>query len=96
MITLTIDGKRVQVEKGTHVLDAALNNGIAIPHMCYHPELSVSGGCRLCQVEVEGYAQPVASCGLACSEGMEIKTQSERLTEIRREIIDIFLLFRNP
>jgi formate dehydrogenase alpha subunit len=91
MITLTIDGKSVQVEEGTHVLDAALSNGIAIPHMCYHPELSVSGGCRLCQVEVEGYAQPLASCGLACSEDMVIKTQSERLTEIRREIIDIFL-----
>jgi NADH dehydrogenase/NADH:ubiquinone oxidoreductase subunit G len=91
MITLTIDGKSIQVEEGTHVLDAALSHGINIPHMCYHPELSVSGGCRLCQVEVEGYAQPVTSCGLACSEGLVVQTQSERLTTIRRGIIDIFL-----
>jgi formate dehydrogenase alpha subunit len=91
MITLTIDGKSIHVEEDTHVLDAALSHGIDIPHMCYHPELSVSGGCRLCQVDVEGYAQPVTSCGLACSEGLVIQTQSERLTEIRRGIIDIFL-----
>jgi predicted molibdopterin-dependent oxidoreductase YjgC len=91
MITLTIDGKNIQVEEGTHVLDAALSNGIDIPRLCYHPELSVSGGCRLCQVEVEGYTQPVPSCGLTCSEGLEIQTQSDRLTEIRRGIIDIFL-----
>lgn len=91
MITLTIDGKSIRVEKGTHVLDAALNNGIDIPRLCYHPDLSVSGGCRLCQVEVEGYTQPVPSCGLACAEGLVVKTQSERLTEIRRGVIDIFL-----
>jgi formate dehydrogenase alpha subunit len=91
MITLTIDGKSIQVKEGAHVLDAALSHGIDIPHICYHSELSVSGGCRLCQVEVDGYAQPVPSCGLACSEGLVIQTQSERLTEIRRGIIDIFL-----
>ncbi len=91
MINLTIDGKTIQVEDGTHVLDAALSNGIDIPRLCYHPELSVSGGCRLCQVEVEGYAQPITSCGLACAEGQVIQTQSDRLTEIRRGIIDIFL-----
>lgn len=91
MITLTIDGKTIHVEDGTHVLDAALSHGIDIPHLCYHPALSVSGGCRLCQVEVEGYTQPVTSCGLACAEGQVIHTQSERLTEIRRGIIDIFL-----
>jgi len=91
MITLTIDGKQIQVEEGTHVLDAALRHGIDIPHMCYHPELSVSGGCRLCLVEVEGFAQPVPSCGIVCSEGLVIKTQSEHLSELRRSIIDIYL-----
>ena len=91
MITLTIDGRQIEVDTGTHVLDAALRSGIDIPRLCYHPELSVSGGCRLCQVEVEGYPRPVPSCGLACAEGMVVETQSERLTEIRRGIIDIFL-----
>ena len=91
MITLTIDGKEIQVEEGTNVLEAALQNGIDIPHLCYHSDLSVSGGCRLCQVEVEGYDQPATSCGLACTEGLVIHTQSERLTTIRRNLIDIFL-----
>lgn len=91
MITLTIDGKSIQVKEGTHVLDAALSHGIDIPHLCYHSELSVSGGCRICQVEVEGITQPVPSCGLACSEGLVIQTQSEQLTEIRRGVLDIFL-----
>ncbi len=91
MITLTINGRQIQVEDETNVLDTALKHGIDIPHLCFHPELSVPGGCRLCVVEVEGYAQPVPSCGLACSDGLVIQTESERLTEIRRNIIDLFL-----
>ncbi len=91
MITLTIDEKAIQAKPGTTVLEAALENGIHIPHLCYHPELSVSGGCRLCVVEVEGRPFPVPSCGLACQDGMEVSTQSEQLTEIRRQIIDLFV-----
>ena len=60
-------------------MEAARANGIDIPHLCYHPELSVSGGCRLCLVEVEGRPYPIASCGLLCENGMEIRTQSEQL-----------------
>ena len=48
MINLTIDGKSIQAEPGSSVMEAALENGIDIPRLCYHPELSVSGGCRLC------------------------------------------------
>ncbi|MCK5054664.1 MAG: (2Fe-2S)-binding protein, partial [Anaerolineales bacterium] len=54
MITLSIDTKTIQVLPNTNVLKAALDNGIHIPHLCFHPELSISGGCRLCLVEVEG------------------------------------------
>jgi formate dehydrogenase alpha subunit len=91
MITLTIDGKKIQVEEGTNVLEAALQNGIDIPHLCYHSDLSVSGGCRLCQVEVDGYTDPMTSCGLECTEGLVVQTQSERLSAIRRNLIDLFL-----
>lgn len=91
MISLTIDGKRIQVEPGTTVLDAALANNVHIPHLCYHPELSVSGGCRLCIVEVQGRPVPTPACELTCQEGMDIATQSETLFNLRRELIDLFL-----
>jgi formate dehydrogenase alpha subunit len=91
MMRLTIDGVEIQAKAGSTVLEAALENGIDIPRLCYHPELSVSGGCRMCQVEVEGSQDPVPSCGLACAEGMSITTQSERLSAVRRQVLDVFL-----
>ncbi len=91
MIELIIDGHTIQAEPGMSVLEAALANGIDIPHLCYHPDLSISGGCRLCLVEIEGRPTPVPSCGLVCEDGMVIRTQSEQLTGLRREIIDLFV-----
>lgn len=91
MIKLTIDGKEVEAQPGTTVLEAALAHSIDIPHLCYHPELTVSGGCRLCQVEVEGYPGPMTSCGLEVETGMAVRTQSEQLSDIRRELIDLFV-----
>jgi predicted molibdopterin-dependent oxidoreductase YjgC len=91
MLNLTIDDRAILVQPGTTVLEAALDNGIDIPRLCYHPELSVSGGCRLCLVEIEGRADPVPSCGVDCAEGMVIRTQSEQLSAMRREVIDLFV-----
>ena len=91
MIKLAIDGQEIETQSGTTVLEAALAHGIDIPHICYHPDLSISGGCRLCQVEVEGYPEPVTSCGLVAAEGMIVQTQSENLTSIRRELIDLLV-----
>lgn len=91
MITLTIDGKTIEVAPDTNVLEAALTNGIDIPHLCYHPDLSISGGCRLCLVEIEGRPNPMPSCGLVCEDGMVITTQSEQLTAMRRAIIDLLI-----
>ena len=91
MIELTIDGQIIQTAEGKSVMEAALANGIEIPHLCYHPELSVSGGCRLCVVEIEGWTDPMASCGLACQDGMVVRAQSEQLSDMRRDIIDLFV-----
>ena len=91
MITLTIDERTLQVSPGTTVLQAAQAAGIAIPNLCHHPELRPNGGCRLCIVEVEGKPAPAPSCGLLCDEGMVVSTQTERLQEMRREIIDLLL-----
>ncbi len=91
MIELKIDGQTIQTDEGRSVIEAAQKNGIEIPHLCYHPDLSVAGGCRLCIVEVEGISKPIASCGLACSDGMVVHTQSEQLYNMRRDILDLLL-----
>ena len=91
MINITINKKPIQVKPGTSILEAALNNNIEIPHLCYHPELSVSGGCRLCVVEIEGWDKPTAGCGTEVSEGMVIITQSDLLSELRRDAIDLLI-----
>jgi len=91
MISLTIDGRNFQVEPGTTVMEAAMANHIHIPHLCYHPDLSVSGGCRLCIVEVEGRPSPTPSCELTCHAGMIITTHSDTLFALRRELLDLIL-----
>lgn len=89
MLELIIDGQTLSVQPGMNVLEAALAHSINIPHLCFHPELSISGGCRLCFVEMEGRNDPVASCGLACEDGMVIHTQSEHLSAMRRAVLDL-------
>jgi formate dehydrogenase alpha subunit len=91
VIELKIDGQGIQIRSGATVMEAARENGIDIPHICYHPELSISGGCRLCMVEIEGRNEAAVSCGLLCEEGMVVQTQSEQLTKLRRDIIDLFV-----
>jgi formate dehydrogenase alpha subunit len=91
VIELKINGQAIMAEPGMNVLQAALAHHIDIPHICYHPDLSISGGCRLCLVEVEGRDFPVPSCGLSCEDGMVVQTESEELTAIRRDIIDLFV-----
>jgi predicted molibdopterin-dependent oxidoreductase YjgC len=91
LVELTIDGIKIRTTPGTTVLEAALSNNIDIPRLCYHPDLSVSGGCRLCIVNVDGNPNPTPSCGLACTDGMSIETQNPELSKTRREIIDLFI-----
>jgi NADH-quinone oxidoreductase subunit G len=91
VIKLIIDGQDIKARPGMNVLETALANGIDIPRLCYHPELSISGGCRLCLVEVEGRDFAVPSCGLSCEDGLVVRTQSEALTGLRRDVIDLFV-----
>ena len=91
MVELIIDGQIISAHPGLTVLEAALANNIDIPHLCFHPELDVSGGCRLCIVNVEGRPTPAPSCGLACEEDMVIETHNTNLQRLRREILDLFI-----
>ena len=78
MISLTIDGQKVQVAEGTSVLEAAESIGVKIPTLCYHKALSPYGACRLCLVEIEagGRKSVQASCLYKVQEGMNVQTQT--------------------
>ncbi|MCL0075705.1 2Fe-2S iron-sulfur cluster-binding protein [Dehalococcoidia bacterium] len=93
MISLTIDGRRVQAKDGATILEAAQMFGIDIPTLCYHPVLTSYGACRLCSVEIlqRGRSRMVVSCLYPAEEGLEIKTSSPRVQRLRRGIIELLL-----
>lgn len=91
MIKFNMNGKEIRVKEGTTILEAARENGVDIPTLCYDKNLSIFGGCRLCVVEVEGSANLVASCSAKPLEGMVVHTESEKVVEARKDIIDLLL-----
>ena len=96
MPKLTIDGMEVEVVAGTSILQAAEQLGIEVPRFCYHDKLSVPANCRMCLVEVEGGPpKPVASCAMACGEGMVVHTNSEKVKKARQGVME-FLLINHP
>ncbi|MBI4686577.1 MAG: NADH-quinone oxidoreductase subunit NuoG [Nitrospirae bacterium] len=95
MITITINGKEIKLEKPVTVLEAARANGIKIPALCAHEQLEKYGGCRLCLVEVEKMPRLQTSCTLTVADGMVIKTESENITKARRGVLE-FLLINHP
>ena len=92
-ITLTIDDKQVEVKAGETVLEAAKEAGIYIPTLCYHESVKPSGACRLCVVEArEGdWSKVVVSCMYPPWEGVEILTNSERVRNVRKWILEMLL-----
>ena len=91
MVRVVINEIEIEVKKGTTILDAATLNGIEIPTLCYLVGVSDVGMCRLCMVEVEGYESFLPACRSKCVDGMVITTESEKLTEYRREILNLLL-----
>jgi predicted molibdopterin-dependent oxidoreductase YjgC len=87
-VTLTIDGMEISVTKGTTILDAALQLNISIPVICYHPNLTANGLCRICSVDV-GWRVQVAACVTECQDGMNVKTQSADVRTGRRTILEL-------
>ncbi|RJP58770.1 MAG: ferredoxin [Candidatus Auribacter fodinae] len=91
MVTLIIDGKKVEVPHGTSIMNAAELLGIKVPRLCYHPKLSVEGACRVCIVEVKGARNFIASCATPVAEGMEVTTTSPEIRQARRDIVELIL-----
>jgi NADH dehydrogenase/NADH:ubiquinone oxidoreductase subunit G len=92
-VTLTIDGADFRVAKGTSVLDAALEYGVCIPHLCHIPYLSDIGACRLCIVEhvVNGRSKVTTSCTLLVQDGMVIRSNTEKIRKLRRNIAELLV-----
>jgi NADH-quinone oxidoreductase subunit G len=95
MVKLIIDKLEVEADHKTTVLAAALDNGIFIPHFCWHPLLSISGNCRMCVVEMEGRDKLEISCNLPVAEGMVIRTDTKRVRDARRDVLE-YLLVNHP
>jgi NADPH-dependent glutamate synthase beta subunit-like oxidoreductase/ferredoxin len=91
MIVLTIDGHRVEAEEGTSLLQASLNAGIYIPHLCAHEDLDPVGACGLCVVEIDGSEGHHASCMTKVAEGMVVTIHSEQLKRQRRLSVELML-----
>ena len=89
MITLSLDGQSVTVEAGTTIHKAAQSIGIEIPTICYHEHCTSNGLCRMCVVEVEGARVLSPACVAQISEGMKVKTRSERVERSRRTIVEM-------
>lgn len=91
VVTVTINGNTVKAGQGMTVLDAAQANGIYIPTLCHHPKLTPVGACRLCIVEIDNMHGFYTACTLLVSDGMVVRTQTEALQNMRREILSLIL-----
>jgi len=94
-VNLKIDGIDVSVEAGKTVLDAAKELNIHIPTLCYHEDLCVAGNCRVCVVEQEGARNLVASCAMPAQEGMVIHTNTLKVRNARRHVVELLLSEHN-
>lgn len=94
-VNLIIDGKQISAPEGTTILNAALDNGIYIPHLCSHEDLHPTGSCRMCVVEQQGVEGVVTSCTTKVQEGMVINTKGETAEAIRKLSCD-FMFKTHP
>jgi NADH dehydrogenase/NADH:ubiquinone oxidoreductase subunit G len=92
-VNVNIDGANIRALKKTSVLDVAIEYGICIPHLCYIPTLPGFGACRLCIVEhvVNGRSEVTTSCTLNVQEGMIIRTNTEKIRKLRRNIAELLV-----
>src|SRR6185437_12887702 len=89
MVTLSIDGNIVTVPGGTSIMRAAMEAGHQIPKLCATDMVDAFGSCRLCLVEIEGRAGTPASCTTPVMPGLVVHTQSDRLKQLRRGVMEL-------
>ncbi|MDD3361123.1 MAG: NADH-dependent [FeFe] hydrogenase, group A6 [Hespellia sp.] len=91
MVNITLNGKQIQVEKNLTIMEAAKQNGVMIPSLCFLKEINEIGACRVCVVEIEGKDLLVPSCNTRVEEGMVIYTNSPKVQSARESIVQMIL-----
>src|SRR5512147_2369794 len=89
ILNLVMDGQEITVEKGKTLLDAARENGMDIPTICFHEATTANGLCRMCVVEVEGMRVLQPACIVLAGAGMKVRTRSERVDRARKTILEM-------
>lgn len=92
---LIINDKELEFKPNQTIIEVATENGIDIPHFCWHPSLSVSGNCRMCLVEVEKMPKLVIACSTYATDGMVVRTDSQKSVDARKSVME-FLLINHP
>ncbi len=95
MAKITIDGKIFEADPKRTIIEAARENGIEIPHFCWHPRLSVAGNCRMCLVEVEKMPKLAIACAMQVMDGMVVYTANPKVVNAREAVME-FLLINHP
>ncbi|MFL9922636.1 NADH-quinone oxidoreductase subunit NuoG [Herbaspirillum lusitanum] len=95
MVEIEIDGKKVEVQEGSMVMDAANKLGTYIPHFCYHKKLSIAANCRMCLVDVEKAPKPLPACATPVTAGMIVRTASDKAVKAQKGVME-FLLINHP
>ena len=90
-VTVEIDGVQVSVAAGTSVMRAAAEAGVNVPKLCATDSLEPFGSCRLCLVEIEGRKGYPASCTTPCEPGMKVKTQTPKLADLRKGVMELYI-----
>ena len=94
-LKVEIDGKTIEVQHGSMVMEAATKLGIYVPHFCYHRKLSIAANCRMCLVEVEKAPKPLPACATPVTDGMKVWTHSPRAKQAQNGVME-FLLINHP
>jgi len=92
MPTIFIDGRPIEAGSRQTVIEAALANGVEIPHFCWHPQLSVAGNCRICVVQVEGRSWVEIACNMPVTEGLRVLTNSDLVKDYRKSMLQLVTL----
>ncbi|MCM2290116.1 MAG: NADH-quinone oxidoreductase subunit NuoG [Sulfuritalea sp.] len=95
MVEIEIDGKTLQVEDGSTIIEAAHQLGTYIPHFCYHKKLSIAANCRMCLVQVEKAPKPMPACATPVTNGMKVFTHSDLAVKAQKAVME-FLLINHP
>lgn len=95
MVEIELDGQKVEVAEGCMIMHAADKAGTYIPHFCYHKKLSIAANCRMCLVEVEKAPKPMPACATPATNGMVVRTKSEKAIKAQHSVME-FLLINHP